>query len=145
MLDDLKKIAVGFDKTTNTPIYLSQVANVHIGPELRRGIIDLNGEGEAVTGIIVMRYGENALSVIDGVKDRLEEIKPGLPEGVEIHTSYDRSSLIQRSINTLKNTLFLQMLAVTIITILFIVKSRDDYLNILRQILWQPQKLLTIP
>jgi len=129
-IDDLKKIAVGLDKTTNTPIYLSQVANIHIGPELRRGIIDLNGEGEAVTGIIVMRYGENALSVIDGVKDRLEEIKPGLPEGVEIHTSYDRSSLIQRSINTLKNTLFLQMLAVTIITILFLLHFRSAFVAV---------------
>jgi copper/silver efflux system protein len=129
-IEDLKTIAVGFDKSTNTPIFLSQVANVHIGPELRRGIIDLNGEGEAVTGIIVMRYGENALSVINGVKERLDEIKIGLPEGIEIHTSYDRSSLIQRSINTLKNTLFLQMLAVTIITILFLLHFRSAFVAI---------------
>ena len=129
-LDDLKKVLIGIDKVSNTPIYLSQIANIHIGPEIRRGIIDLNGEGEAVTGIIVMRYGENAMEVIKGVKERLNELKSGLPEGVKIITSYDRSSLIQRAINTFKNTLLLQMLAVAIISILFLLHFRSAFVAI---------------
>ena len=129
-LDDLKKVPIGIDKVSNTPIYLSQIANIHIGPEIRRGIIDLNGEGEAVTGIIVMRYGENAMEVIKGVKERLNELKSGLPEGVKIITSYDRSSLIQRAINTFKNTLLLQMLAVAIISILFLLHFRSAFVAI---------------
>ena len=129
-IDDLKKIAVGFDKTSNTPIYLSQIANIHIGSDLRRGIIEMNGEGEAVTGIVVMRYGENAVDVINGVKDRLESLKSSLPDGVEIHTSYDRSALIKRSIDTLKNTLFLQLLAVTLVTMLFLLHFRSAFVAI---------------
>ncbi len=129
-LDDLKKIMIGFNRESNTPIFLSQVANIHIGPEIRRGIIDLNGEGEAVTGIIVMRYGENAMEVIKQVKARLNELKRGLPEGVKIITSYDRSSLIQRAINTLKNTLLLQMLAVALISMIFLLHFRSAFVAI---------------
>ncbi|MDP8226961.1 MAG: CusA/CzcA family heavy metal efflux RND transporter [Candidatus Celaenobacter polaris] len=129
-IDDLKKIPVGINKESNTPIFLSQVADIHIGPELRRGIIDLNGEGEAVTGIIVMRYGENAMGVIKGVKEKLKELESGLPEGVKIITSYDRSNLIQRSINTLKSTLILQMLAVALISILFLLHFRSAFVAI---------------
>ena len=129
-LDDLKKILIGIDRESNTPIFLSQVANIHIGPEIRRGIIDLNGEGEAVTGIIVMRYGENAMEVIKQVKARLNELKQGLPEGIKIHTSYDRSSLIQRAINTLKNTLLLQMLAVALISMIFLLHFRSAFVAI---------------
>ncbi|NQV18717.1 MAG: efflux RND transporter permease subunit [Armatimonadetes bacterium] len=129
-LDDLKKILIGINKESNTPIFLSQVANIHIGPEIRRGIIDLNGEGEAVTGIIVMRYSENAMEVIKGVKERLNELKQGLPEGVIIHTSYDRSSLIQRAINTFKNTLLLQMLAVALISMIFLLHFRSAFVAI---------------
>ena len=90
----------------------------------------MNGEGEAVSGIVVMRYGENAMSVIKNVKAKLEELKIGLPEGVEIVTSYDRSSLIQRSIDTLKSTLFLQMLAVALVSILFLMHFRSAFVAI---------------
>ncbi|MBT4333764.1 MAG: efflux RND transporter permease subunit, partial [Candidatus Cloacimonetes bacterium] len=129
-IEDLKTIPIGYDKQANIPILLSQVADVHIGPELRRGIIEMNGEGEAVSGIVVMRYGENAMNVIKDVKIKLKELESGLPEGVEIHTSYDRSSLIQRSINTLKSTLLLQMLAVALVSILFLLHFRSAFVAI---------------
>jgi copper/silver efflux system protein len=129
-IEDLKTIPIGYDKQANIPILLSQVADVHIGPELRRGIIEMNGEGEAVSGIVVMRYGENAMNVIKEVKAKLKELESGLPEGVEIHTSYDRSSLIQRSINTLKSTLLLQMLAVALVSILFLLHFRSAFVAI---------------
>jgi len=129
-IQDLKDIPVGIDKLTNTPIFLSQIADIRIGPEIRRGIIDLNGEGEAVTGIVVMRFGENAVEVINGVKAKLNDLKHNLPEGVEIVTSYDRSSLIKRSINTLKSTLFLQLLAVTLVSILFLLHLRSAFVAI---------------
>jgi len=130
-IEDLKIIPVGLDKQSNTPIFLHQVANIHLGPELRRGIIDMNGEGEAVSGIVVMRYGENAVNVIAGIKQKLEELKAGLPDGVEIHTSYDRSNLIERAIDTLKNTLLLQILAVTLVTLLFLMHFRSVFVAIL--------------
>ncbi|MDP8203775.1 MAG: CusA/CzcA family heavy metal efflux RND transporter, partial [Candidatus Tenebribacter mawsonii] len=129
-IEDLKSIPIGYDNQAKIPILLSQVADIHIGPELRRGIIEMNGEGEAVSGIVVMRYGENAMTVIKDVKAKLKELKSGLPEGVEIHTSYDRSSLIQRSINTLKSTLLLQMLAVALVSILFLLHFRSAFVAI---------------
>ena len=82
-----------------TPIRVRDVANVNIGPDIRRGLTELNGEGEAPGGIVIMRYGENALHVIDRVKERLEEIKKGLPEGVQVVTTYDRSTLIEDSVH----------------------------------------------
>ncbi|NQT64869.1 MAG: efflux RND transporter permease subunit, partial [FCB group bacterium] len=129
-IEDLKSIPIGYDNQTKIPILLSQVADIHIGPELRRGIIEMNGEGEAVSGIVVMRYGENAMAVIKDVKAKLKELESGLPEGVEIHTSYDRSSLIQRSIDTLKSTLLLQMLAVALVSILFLLHFRSAFVAI---------------
>jgi Cu(I)/Ag(I) efflux system membrane protein CusA/SilA len=125
-LTDLENVPIGVDKDTHTPIMLSQVANIQIGPEIRRGIIEMNGEGEAVSGIVVMRFGENALEVIKKVKERLEELKPGLPEGVEIHTSYDRSNLILRAIDTLKDKLTEEMIVVAIIIILFLLHFRSS-------------------
>ena len=100
--DDLKSIVIGYSPSSNTPIYLKDVADITVGPELRRGLADWNGEGETVGGIIVMRYGENALEVIDRVKERLEELKKSLPEDVEFITAYDRSDLINRAIDNLK-------------------------------------------
>src|SRR5438874_2863450 len=88
-----------------TPVYVKNVGTVHLGPDLRRGVTELNGEGEVVGGIIVMRYGENALRVIDGIKRKLAEIKSSFPEGVELITTYDRSQLINRSIATLREKL----------------------------------------
>ncbi|GAB4298409.1 MAG: hypothetical protein Kow0090_13850 [Myxococcota bacterium] len=112
------------------PILLSQVANIHIGPELRRGVIEMGGEGEAVTGIVVIRFGENTLEVIERVKARLEELKAGLPEGVEVHTSYDRSGLIMRAINTLKETLIEEMIIVGLIIIIFLLHVRSAFVAI---------------
>ena len=124
-IEDLEVVPVGVDEDTHTPIMLSQVANIQIGPEIRRGIIEMNGEGEAVAGIVIVRFGENALEVIKRVKVRLGELKEGLPEGVEIHTSYDRSNLILRAIDTLKNKLLEEMMVVALIIILFLLHLRS--------------------
>src|SRR5207247_6823875 len=88
-----------------TPVYVKNVGAVHLGADIRRGIAELDGKGEVVGGIVVMRYGENALNVIDGVKKKIEEIKPSLPEGVRIVPTYDRSDLIKRAISTLREKL----------------------------------------
>ena len=118
-LDDLKSIPVGMGPN-DAPILLKDIAYVHIGPELRRGIAEWNGEGETVGGIIIMRYGENALKVIDGVKTKLEELKKGLPAGVTVKTAYDRSSLIKRAISTLKEKLLEETIVVALIIIIFL-------------------------
>ncbi|HHD11652.1 MAG TPA: efflux RND transporter permease subunit, partial [Deltaproteobacteria bacterium] len=94
-IEDLENIVVDVDEK-GTPVLLRDIAYIHTGPELRRGLAELDGEGEVVGGIVVMRYGENALKVIEAVKERLEELKKGLPEGVEIVPVYDRSKLIHR-------------------------------------------------
>jgi len=125
-IDDLKTIPVGYAKKSRTPILLSQVAVINIGPELRRGVIELNGQGEAVTGIIVLRFGGNALEVIKKVKKRLKELKAGLPEGVEIHTSYDRSNLILRAIDTLEKKLLEEMFVVALVIMLFLLHFRSS-------------------
>ncbi len=129
-IDDLKVVPVGVDAETHTPILLSQVANIQIGPEIRRGIIEMNGEGEAVAGIVIVRFGENALEVIKKVKKRLNELKKGLPPGVEIHTSYDRSNLILRAIDTLKNKLLEEMFVVALIIVIFLLHLRSAFVAI---------------
>ncbi len=129
-LEDLRNVPVGGDMESHTPILLSQVADIHLGPELRRGLVEMNGEGEVVTGIVLIRFGENALEVIDRVKKRIEELKPGLPPGVEIHTSYDRSNLIRRAIDTLKTKLFEEMAVVAIICIVFLLHFRSAFVAI---------------
>ncbi len=117
---DLLDIPVGVDKGRGVPILLRNVATVKIGPELRRGVLDKDGQGEVVGGIIIMRYGENALEVIENVKTRLEELKSGLPEGVRIVTAYDRSGLILRAIDTLKTTLVEESIIVALVCIIFL-------------------------
>ncbi len=123
-LDDVRNVPVGVD-ANGTPILIHNIANVHLGPELRRGLVEWNGEGEAVGGVIVMRYGENALKTIDAVKARLEQLKAGLPEGVTIHTAYDRSGLIERAIDNLKDKLFEESIIVALVTILFLLHFRS--------------------
>jgi Cu(I)/Ag(I) efflux system membrane protein CusA/SilA len=103
-----------------TPIRLSEVATVSLGPDLRRGLTDLDGQGDVVGGIVVMRHGENALNVIQGVKTRLAELKKGLPEGVEIVTTYDRSELIDSAITTVKHKLIEEMIIVSLVILLFL-------------------------
>ncbi|MDW7679144.1 MAG: CusA/CzcA family heavy metal efflux RND transporter, partial [bacterium] len=123
-IKDLESIPLGVDDN-GTPIYLKQVANVQIGPELRRGIAEWNGEGETVGGIVIIRFGENALKVIDRVKEKLADLEKGLPEGVEIKTAYDRSALILRAIDTLKEKLLEEMLVVALIIIIFLLHFRS--------------------
>jgi Cu(I)/Ag(I) efflux system membrane protein CusA/SilA len=119
-LDDLRLVAVGAD-AKGTPVLLRDVArNIAVGPEMRRGAGDLNGEGEAVGGIVVVRYGQNVLQVIDRIKAKLEALKPSLPEGMEIVYTYDRSDLIRRSISTLTRTILEESVIVAIIVIIFL-------------------------
>jgi Cu(I)/Ag(I) efflux system membrane protein CusA/SilA len=129
-VEDLKKIPIGNSPESGTPIYLDNVATITIGPELRRGLAEWNGEGETVGGIIVMRYGENALKVIDRVKDKLEELKKSLPDDVQIITSYDRSSLIESAIDNLKKTLTEESIIVAIIIIAFLLHVRSSFVAI---------------
>jgi Cu(I)/Ag(I) efflux system membrane protein CusA/SilA len=103
-----------------TPIYVKNVATVHLGGALRRGVADLDGKGEVVGGIVVMRYGENALSVIDGIKRKIVEIKSALPAGVRIVPTYDRSELIQRSIATLREKLIEECIVVALVCVVFL-------------------------
>jgi len=128
--EDLKKIAIGFNPKTGTPIYLENVSTIDVGPELRRGIADWNGEGETVGGIIVMRYGENALDVINRVKERLKELETSLPDDVEINTSYDRSELINAAIDNLTWTLLEESIIVSIIIIIFLMHVRSSLVAI---------------
>ncbi len=118
-IGEIEKIAVGAD-ANGTPIVLGDVANIHLGPQLRLGASDFNGEGEAVGGIVVMRSGENALSVIEDVKEKLADIKKSLPPGVEIVPVYDRSDLILRSIHTLKRSLIEEGVIVSLVIIIFL-------------------------
>ena len=124
-LDDLEGIPIGVDADSHTPILLKQVARVQIGPEIRRGVVDMNGQGEVVTGVIVMRFGENALGVARRVKARLQELKRGLPEGVEIHISYDRSTLIERAIRVLQEKIVEELIVVALICLLFLFHLRS--------------------
>jgi Cu(I)/Ag(I) efflux system membrane protein CusA/SilA len=116
---DLEQVVVKTDGG-GTPVLLRDVASVQLGPELRRGIAELDGEGETAAGIVVMRHGENALNVIRAVKQRLGEIEKTLPEGVRIVTTYDRSELIENSIRTLRDELILEMIIVSLIILLFL-------------------------
>lgn len=116
---DLEEIAVGADMR-GTPVYLKNLGTVQLGGAIRRGLLDMNGEGEAVGGIIVMRYGENAKDVIDRVKEKIAALEKGLPPGVKIMTSYDRSDLIDRAIDTLKRTLAEESIIVSLVVLLFL-------------------------
>jgi Cu(I)/Ag(I) efflux system membrane protein CusA/SilA len=119
-------------KTQNgTPVYVKNVGTVHLGPDIRRGVAELNGEGEVVGGIVVMRYGENALTVIDGIKKKLDEIKPSLPEGVELVTTYDRSQLIKRSISTLREKLIEESIVVALVCLIFLWHIRSALVAII--------------
>ena len=118
-ISDLENIAVGTDNR-GTPIYLKDVASVNLGPEMRRGLADLNGQGEVTGGIVVVRFGENVLSVIDRVKAKIKEIQPSLPPGVEFEVTYDRSDLIHRAISTLTEEIIKLTIAVSAVCIVFL-------------------------
>lgn len=117
-IDDIEQIVLRADG--GTPVLLKHVAKVALGPEMRRGIADYDGKGDVVGGIVVMRQGENALNVIHRVKAKLHEIEPSLPSGVEIVTTYDRSELIERAIDTVKDKLVEEILVVAIIILVFL-------------------------
>ncbi|MGH9367089.1 MAG: efflux RND transporter permease subunit, partial [Thermoanaerobaculia bacterium] len=116
---DLEEIVVKTDEQ-GTPVRLRDVAAIQLGPEIRRGIAELDGEGEVAAGVVVMRHGQNAMDVIRRVKERLKAIEPTLPEGVKLVTTYDRSELIERSIKTLKHELILEMLIVSLVILIFL-------------------------
>ncbi|MFZ2524835.1 MAG: efflux RND transporter permease subunit, partial [Candidatus Ferrigenium altingense] len=120
---DIENLVVKAER--GTPVLLRDIARVELGPDERRGLAELNGEGEVVSGIAMARYGENALEVIGNIKRKIAEIAPGLPEGVKIQTVYDRSELILRAIATLKRTLFEEGLIVALVCIVFLMHVRS--------------------
>ena len=127
---DLQNIPLGVVEK-GTSVLLRNIATIKIGPELRRGLADYNGTGEVVGGIIVMRYGENALQVIQNVKTKLEQLKAGLPQGVTIKPVYDRSALILRAIDNLKRTLVEESLIVALVCIIFLLHFRSALVGII--------------
>ena len=116
---DLESIVVG-DDGRGTPVLVRDVARVELGPDIRRGVVDLDGRGDTVGGIVVMRSGENALNVIDRVRQKIDSVRPSLPPGVEMIVTYDRSELIQKSIDNLKEELVLEMIIVSLVILVFL-------------------------
>jgi len=127
---DLEKIPLGMDDK-GTPVRLDDIADIRMGPQLRRGIAELNGEGEVVGAVVVMRFGENAQTTIAGVKKRLAELQDSLPEGVEVVETYNRSALIDRSVETLKMKLVEEFLVVVLVCILFLFHFRSSLVVII--------------
>ncbi|MDH5191831.1 MAG: CusA/CzcA family heavy metal efflux RND transporter, partial [Gammaproteobacteria bacterium] len=123
-MKDLELVPLGVSDQ-GTPILLKDVADIRIGPQMRRGIAELNGEGEVVGGIIVMRWGENALTTIEGVKNKLAELQKSLPDGVEIVETYDRSSLIKRAVSTLNIKLIEEFIVVALVCMVFLFHLRS--------------------
>ncbi len=124
-ISDIELIPLGVNEQ-GTPLTIGDVAEVNLGPQMRRGIAELNGEGEVVGGVVVMRFGENAQKTIDGVKAKLEELKKGLPEGVEIVTVYDRSGLIEEAIENLWSKLLEELAVVAIVCVAFLFHLRSS-------------------
>ncbi|MDB5047452.1 MAG: heavy metal efflux pump, CzcA family [Fibrobacteres bacterium] len=124
-LDDIRSLPVMMNASTGTPVYLKDIADINIGPEMRRGIAELDGKGEVAGGIIVMRYGQNALQVIDAVRKKLEVLKAGLPPDVKIVPTYDRSQLIERAVDNLSRKLIEEMLIVAVVCGIFLLHVRS--------------------
>lgn len=124
-IDDINSIPLTVD-AKGTPVRIQDVAHVHIGPELRRGVVELDGEGEVAGGVVIMRFGENAKATIDGVRAKLEELKQGLPEGVEIVPVYDRGDLIERAVATLNEALIQELIIVCAMVALFLLHLRSS-------------------
>lgn len=125
---DLEKLVL--KAKGGTPVKLSDVARIIEGPELRRGVTELNGEGEVVAGIVIMRPGNNALDVIKAIKDKIETLKPGLPEGVEIVPVYDRSGLIEGSVDYLTQKLIEEAIVVALVCLIFLLHARSAFVSI---------------
>ena len=128
-ISDIENLVLKAER--GTPVLLRDVARVELGPDERRGLTELNGEGEVVSGIVMARYGQNALEVIQNIKDKIAEITPGLPEGVSIQAVYDRSELIQSAIATLKKTLFEEGIIVAVVCMVFLMHARSALVAIL--------------
>jgi Cu(I)/Ag(I) efflux system membrane protein CusA/SilA len=124
VLEDLRRVPLGAT-SSGTPILLGDVATVQVGPELRRGLAERNGKGEVAGGIVVMRSGENALEVIQRVKLKIQELEKGLPPGVTVRPDYDRSDLIERAVDTLKEKLLEEMLVVALVCVIFLLHVRS--------------------
>jgi Cu(I)/Ag(I) efflux system membrane protein CusA/SilA len=149
-LGSIEKIAIRASGTGGTPLLIKDLATVRFGPDIRRGLLEWNGEGEAVGGIVVMRYGENALDVIERVKKKFADLQPSFPEGVEMTIAYDRSGLIERSIYTLKHALTEEAIVVSLVIMLFLLHFRSSLLPILSlpisvALSFIPMVLLDIP
>ncbi|HEX5065100.1 MAG TPA: CusA/CzcA family heavy metal efflux RND transporter [Myxococcota bacterium] len=129
-LEDLRRVPLRAD-LRGAPVYLEDVATVSLGPEMQRGLVELDGEGEVVGGVVVMRSGENALRVIDAVKARLAELQAGLPDGVEVVVTYDRSELILAAISTLRRTLVEELAIVSFVIFVFLLHARSALIPIL--------------
>jgi copper/silver efflux system protein len=129
-VEDINSIPVGVDQS-GTPIRIQDVANVKVGPEIRRGLVELNGEGEVAGGVVIMRFGENALATIQGVRAKLEELKKGLPDGVEIVTVYDRGDLIERAVDGLNTSLMQELIIVSLVVVLFLLHVRSAMVAII--------------
>ena len=129
-IEDIATIAIGTNDR-GTPVLLGDVARIQKGPELRRGLVDLEGEGEVAAGVVTMRFGENALDVIHHVKAKLKQLEAGLPEGVEIVPVYDRSGLIERAVSNLKEKLIEESIIVALVCVVFLVHLRSALVAIL--------------
>ncbi len=129
-IEDLANIPLGVNQA-GTPLLLKDVADIGLGPQMRRGIVELDGEGETVGGVVVMRFGENAQNTIDGVKAKLEALKSGLPEGVEIVTVYDRSALIERAVTNLWHKLLEEFIVVALVCVIFLFHVRSSLVAII--------------
>ncbi len=128
-VSDIEKIAVGVSQN-GTPILLRDVATVRLGPDMRRGMVELDGKGEVVGGVVIMRFGENALAVIERIKLKLKELEPSMPKGVKVVTTYDRSDLIQESIATASENLTEELLVVSVLIVGFLLHLRSALLPI---------------
>lgn len=127
---DIKKIPLGVNEQ-GTPLRIGDIADVGLGPQMRRGIAELNGEGEVVGGVVVMRFGENAQQTIDGVKEKLESLKASLPEGVEVVPVYDRSKLIERAVSNLSDKLIEELIVVALICAAFLFHLRSSIVAVI--------------
>jgi len=130
-LGAIEKIVLKTNATTGTPVLVKDVGAVRFGPDIRRGVLDWNGEGETVGAIVVMRYGENAVDVIERVKAKIAELRPTFPEGVDLSIAYDRSALIERSVHTLKHALIEEAITVAVVILIFLLHFRSSLLPIM--------------
>jgi len=128
-IEDIENISLGVYK--GTPVRIKDVADVRLGPGLRRGVADLNGEGDVAGGIVIMRYGENALKTIERVKEKIKALEKSLPEGVKIKPVYDRSGLIKRAVNNLREKLIEESIVVALVSVLFLLHLRSAFVAII--------------